>query len=346
MNQQTPKLFRFVPASLLEKQMTIARSIVTGLVPAIFPAFLHLAQPSTASADPLECKQVPVDAKWVVHVDMDAARDTRLWAAINGKLSDNDEFQNGIHQIEQLTNAQFPRDLHDVTLYGRSSDQQAGVVIVHAHVDRHQIETFLKMNQGYASKTVGDYEILTWDDKGKSMHGAFHDDSTIIIANSEELVRDGLEVMDGKSECIKDDSPLAAGTKPKLLASIATADFGSLQKEGPAQSPMLGQVKNGWISVSESDGNAVVKADIVSDTPESATQLGQSIDGVKAMLGLAGNVKGGKNGQPSPPQVLAPFVKTLTWKKDDDSLMIEWPINIDKAKDAIAVLSKKNVPAQ
>ena len=265
--------------------MNAARSILTA---AIFPMLLHLVRPAITQADPLDRKLVPVDAKWVLHVDMDASRDTKLWTAINHKLSENTDFQDSVHQFEQLTNSQFPRDLHDVTLYGRSTDEQAGVVIVHAHVDRQQILTLVKMNPGYGLKTVGDYDILTWTDKGKTLHGAFHDDSTMIIGNSEELVRDGLEVIDGKSDSIKEDSPLAAGTKPKLLAFVAAANFADLQKNGAAQSPMMSQVKNGWISVTESESNVVLTADVVSNTAESASQLGQSIDGLKAMLSLAG----------------------------------------------------------
>ena len=188
---------------------------------------LSLGVTALTPADPLDPRQIPADAKWVIHADMDAARDTKLWAAMDNELSTNADFQNGIGKIEQITGAQFPRDLHDVTLYGRSADDQAGVVIVHAHVNRQQIVTLLQMNTAFASNAYGDYQVLTWhdDDKNKTMFGSFKDDSTMIISQTEDLVKGALDVMDDKAEHIKVDSPLAAGAKPQLLAFIAASDL-------------------------------------------------------------------------------------------------------------------------
>jgi hypothetical protein len=303
-----------------------------------------LSVASLVHADPLDPKQIPADAKWVLHVDMDSARDTKVWAAMDNQLSTNKDFQSGIRQIEQVTNAQFPRDLHDVTLYGRSADDDAGVVIIHAHVDRKQTMTLLQLNPSFASTSVGDYDLLTWDDKGKSIHGCFRDDNTMIIGRSAEVVRDALDVMDGKSESIKVDSPLAAGAKPQLLAFIAASDLATLKKQGAKPSPLASQVQSAWISLSESDGNAVIKADIQANSEDAATQLDQIVAGTKAFIAMSAQSDETKPRDKDQALTFMSVLKTLTVKREGKSLLVDWPIAIENGEKAFAVITGKKTP--
>ena len=298
---------------------------------------LSLSICANAGADPLSPKQVPADAKWVLHVDMDAARDTKLWSALENQLSTKRDFQDGIGKIEQVTNAQFPRDLHDVTLYGRSAEDQAGVVIVHAHMDRQRVVTVLQMNLGYSSKDYGDHQLLTWhdDDKDKQMFGSFFDDSTVIIGQSEELIRSALDVMDDKSEHLKLDSPLAAGAKPQLLAFVAARDMASLKKEGQPQSPVVQQIQSAWVSLTESEGNAVVKANVLANSAENAQQLNQLLDGVRAMVSLTAGKQPAQNDEQSKATAISSLLKTLSIKRDDKLLTVDWPIAIEKGRGGI-----------
>jgi hypothetical protein len=325
------------------KRMTQVAARLSALLPA---ALLALSVPAIARADPLDAKMIPADARWVLHVDMDATRDTKLWAALDNQLTGNRDFQDGIGKIEQITGASFPRDLHDVTLYGRSSDDTAGVVIVHAKVNRQQIETLLKMNAAYDSKPYGEYQLLTWhdDDKNKTMFGTFRDDSTMIIAQSSDLVRSALDVLDDKSPCIKMDSPLAAGAKPQLMAFVAAAGLKDLKKAGEAPSPVVQQMQSAWISLTETDGTANLKASVVADTAENAEQMTHLLDGAKAIVSLTANNK--DNPAAAKAKTLSSLLDKLTCKRDDKTITLDWSLAVDKSIEAFDMMTdRKAAPA-
>jgi hypothetical protein len=346
--EKQPQRF-FLHGLLLENLMKQTRfKVPFACLFTTLPTMFSLSVSSLTQADPLDTKMIPADARWVVHVDMDAARDTKLWAAVDDQLTGNRDFQNGIGKVEQITGASFPRDLNDVTLYGRSSDDAAGVVIVHAHVNRQQIETLLKMNLAYESKPYGDYQLLTWhdDDKNKTMFGTFRDDSTMIIARSADLVRFALDVMDGKSPSIKVDSPLAAGAKPQLLAFVAASSLKDLKKPGEDQSPVIQQMQSAWISLTETNGNADLKASVVADTAQNAEQLTHLLDGVKAFVAIQANTKAGND---SPAQIkaktLSSLLEKLTCKRDDKTITLDWTIAVDKSIEAFdTLIDRKPAP--
>ncbi len=333
--------------------MKIISSPTTRLLPGILPALLPVAMlcmalPSLSHADPLDARQIPADAKWVVHVDMDAARGTKVWAALDDQLSKNQDFQSAVGTIEQITGAQFPRDLHDITLYGRSADDQAGVVIVHAKVDRARTLTLLSMNAGYDTKPYGDYHLVTWhdDQKNRPMYGAFKDDSTILIAQTEDLVKSALDVMDGKSAGIRIDSPLAAGAKPQLLAFVAADDLPTLKKKnGQEQSPVIQQMQNAWISLSESDDNAVLDAKVTASDADSAMRLNDLLNGVKAMVAMYSEAKT-RNGAEAKAKVVISLLDALTVKREDKTLTLELKVAVARAQAAFDTMNGRKAEAE
>jgi hypothetical protein len=292
-------------------------------------------------ADPFDAKQVPADAKWVIHVDMDAARPTKIWDALYTRLINDDNFQEKVGQIEQVTNMHFPADVHDITLYGRAVGEQAGVVVLHARMDRGQTLSILQMNASYDEKDYGDYKIVAWEDNGKKLYAAFHDDSTIIVGRSAENIQAALDVMDGKTESIK-DGPLTAGAKPQLLAYVAVKDVAQLKKQDEPQSPIIRQIQNGWISLSEKDGSADVQANLTTDNADTAEQLHAAMDGIKAMVTLAGT---GENADPKA-QMAAKALKSFHATAADKSVSVDWSIPLDQVSDFIAKLPVNGQPAK
>ena len=188
--------------------------------------------PAFVQADPFDAQHVPAEAKWVLHVDMDAARGTRTWDTLKRHLETDGNYQAKLEEVQTLTGMQFPQDCHDVTLYGASAQEEAGVVLLHAKIDKEKTMTSLQGNSAYGSQAFGEYQVVSWDDKGKKMFGAFHDESTVIIGRSEENIENALNTIDGKARST--NAVLAAGAKSHPLVYVAGKDLADLKQGRPA----------------------------------------------------------------------------------------------------------------
>ena len=253
-------------------------------------------------ADPFDPAQVPADARYVLHLDMDAARPTQLWGAIDDRLVGNEAFGAKVGQFELGSGMHFPRDLHDVTVYGRAVGDEAAVVLVHAKMNRDQLMTALQFADNYSSDLFGKYEIAIWDDDNRPLFAAFHGESTFLIARSEDNLKSALDVMDGKLPPLAADAPLAAGAKQPALAYVAATDLAALTPPGQPPNPVVKQIDHGWLTLTErpaaattrpTTGPAAAAHDVclhvtlTATTAEAAQRLEASAGGLKAMVSFA-----------------------------------------------------------
>ena len=89
--------------------------------------FTSMLIPIAGRADAFDPKQVPAQAKWVLHVDMDAARDTKSFDLIRQNILSSAAAQAKINQIDTITGMRFPEDVRDITLYGKDAGDIAAL---------------------------------------------------------------------------------------------------------------------------------------------------------------------------------------------------------------------------
>jgi hypothetical protein len=126
-----------------------------------------LALTGVAAAAPLDAKAVPADAKWVVHVDVDALAKSETWKLVEPRLAARPNYGKSKAEIERLFAAQLPRDLRDVTLFGPGAGEADAVVVVRAAVDQERVKTLLSLNESYTTQTIGGQTVHGWRDEGK-----------------------------------------------------------------------------------------------------------------------------------------------------------------------------------
>jgi hypothetical protein len=300
-------------------------------------ALLTALTAAAAHADPLDPKHLPADTKWVIHVDADAARDTKTYDTLSTKIFANPAARDGIDKIEQITNARFPDDVKDVTVYGAAAGDEAPVVVIHARVDRKQIEQLLKQNPAYGSTAFGDYDILTWQDNGKTSFGAFHDNTTVIIARNAANVKTALDALDSKGETMKADAPMAAGLKPKQLVYVAARDLKDLHPAGEGPKPMLVPIQAVWAALTEDQDHPVVTARLTTEDAASAEKLKQSIDGLRTLLTWS---SGGDDADPVAKAASAALTG-YDAKQTDNAVDIDLPVPADKFSALVDAILKK-----
>ncbi len=250
-----------------------------------------------ARGDPFDRRHVPADARWVVHLDIDAARGTPLWADVAARLAKRPGVQAKLGQVEAVSGLRFPRDLHDVTVYGQTATDEAGVAVIHADIDRDRLTKFVAGLPGFAAHSVGGHDVAIWGDDGKPVFAAFHGPSTVVFGRTEAHVVAALDALDGKGDLLPADSTLtgaappatrpafAAGDRP--LAFVAAADPAAIAGSADAVPGPLRQVVGGWLTVTEAGTAVTVRAALMADTADAAEQLRTAADGLKAMAAFA-----------------------------------------------------------
>jgi hypothetical protein len=248
---------------------------------------------TAAHAEPLDPTQVPGDSKWVIHLDMDAVKKSATWKDVYDRMQKQPDFVPKVAELENIFNARFPDDLHGITLFGANFGDKTGVVLIHANVDRKQVESLLAQGPKNTSTPRGDFKLLSWDDNGVQKYGAFFSDSKFLVGEDKDSVTFALDTMAGKAEALKPDAALAAGAKadvkadnqPGIMIYLAGEGLAKL-REAAARSPLLVQMKSAWITLAEDKTDIALKLNVTADNAEAAVKMQQAAEGLRAWLGL------------------------------------------------------------
>ena len=253
----------------------MAMALVLGLAP-------------LSRAEPLELKRVAADAKWVVHVDVDALRASTVAQKAYQKCL---EMHKGAEKMMDMGCRMIgmdPRkDLHGVTIYGKDTDKEHGVMILHADVNQKLLLEMVKKAPEHKATAYGSYELHSWMHKGwkkesRMVTGVFYKPNVLVFAGCDEAVKAALDVLDGKSAGITDrESPLAGRLMP---GSIFIARAAAINPK--TRCPVLQQAESFRIALGENKGESFYRARLVMKSTEAVDQLKAINEGFRALVSL------------------------------------------------------------
>ncbi len=282
----------------------------------------------------LDGKRVPEDAKWLVHVDMDAIRGSKTWKnVVEGLLEKNAGFQTAVQNVQLFTGFRFPQDLHDVTLYGQAFSEEAGVVVIHVTVDSSALLSQLALAPGYECFKHGEHEVHAWQDKGKQLYGSFQSKSVAVIGRSRENVEKAIDVLDGRSAAVKAGAGLAEGAKGAVLAYVGGSGLAELQKLQQAKTPLLNEAELAWVSIGEQEESVVVRAAVGTKTSQTAQQMKALLDGLKAMVSLAAANENADAKTKAAGSALQSLMTTVREK----TVSAEWRVSLETVRSLVTV---------
>ncbi len=263
-------------------------------------AAIALTTATAARAAPFDPAAVSADARWVVHVDMDALRPTKLWQVVDDQLVGNEAFGSKMGLFEQGSGMRFPRDLHSVTIYGHDAGDADAVVVVRATMPRGQFMAAITFAPNYAADTYGKYDVASWTDDDRALYAASHDGSTLLFSRSLDRLHAALDVLDAKAAAVAPADPLAAGGKAPSVLYVAAVDPAALAPPGTTPNPLVRQIDHAWLTLAERPAaatsrpttapalpDAVAHLDVTARSPEAAQKLQAAAGVFKAMISLA-----------------------------------------------------------
>ena len=144
---------------------------------AIFGLMISLgfACAAPVSGEPLEPGHVASDAKWVMHVNFDAFRETTLARHLRETVYKKPQSQKYFEWVRDRYGIDLREDLHGLTLYGVDFKPHQGVAVLLADYDREKVLDVIQDEPGYKSSEHGDYTLHTWAMHHHKMHGKHGD---------------------------------------------------------------------------------------------------------------------------------------------------------------------------
>jgi hypothetical protein len=278
---------------------------------------------ATAQAAPLDASSVAAGAKWVVHVDFDAARDSKVGQHIREKALSDERVKKGLAKLHDELGFDPEKDLHGATLYGTDFTPHTGVLIVYAVADKDKLMSHLKSKKDFITLKTddGSNELYTWTehmgrDHKHTVWASFPKHGVGVFADSAGDLKAALDVLGGKGGLTTDSSLLPNAPKGTVFSG-AVAGLSAVKL--PTRLPMAKQVDSISFAAGESDGEDFDHIKVGMTNGDTAKQVKSIIDGVQAMAAL----RLGDH-----PEALK-MVNALKASADGKTLSIDWKASSD-----------------
>jgi hypothetical protein len=237
-------------------------------------------------AAPLDPKQVSADAKWVIHMDVDALKQSTVMQRAYAKEASRwKDIKNRMAAIRDQMCMDPTVDLHAVTLYGPKPGRTDGVMIVHAAVDQKEFVGKVGKAPGYRTMNHGPYTLHSWTQADGPVSSAFFDHNLVLLAKTDADVTAALDVLDGKSPSLAGKSSPLAGAPPSGTILIVRA-IGLAGLDIPFKSPLLNQCESFDLVAGEDKGQSFSEAHLATRSAAVAGQVRKIIEGIEATLEL------------------------------------------------------------
>ena len=244
---------------------------------------------------PLAKEHVSGSANWVVHVDVEQFRTTRMHQlarpelenlGIEKKLSDFATFFS-FHPLD---------DLRDVTIYGKGQDRKTAVALIEGTFDKEKLLALLGMAPEHEEIQYGDIVLHKWVDHNKkdcdgaaqTTYCCFYQDDLIVMGTGLDAVKHAVDVLDGTtadaanvvfSQAIED----AKGVFLQVMAN----NIRQTVPEHP-KAAVLRQAEGFALAAGEVQGTFYIDWRLTAKSEEVAHAINKILDGIIAFAMLAG----------------------------------------------------------
>ncbi len=266
-------------------------------------------------AAPLDPSTISADAKWFVHVDVDAVHQSKVVQHIHEEVMKHDQAKKMLDKVKEMTGMDPEKDLHGVTVYGTKFEPHSGVLIVYAHADHKKIVALIERHDDVSTKKDGDVEMYRWTERhgghGHEVFVAFPKEGVAVAAGSEDELKSALAVLGGKNGLSNGAALL--GDDPKG-SSVRIGISSLADVKVPKQAEVVKKITAIHIAMGENDGQDFDHIHVGTADEETAKQFKAIVEGFKAMAGMHVSDK----------PDLKKMIDGLKVNSSDKTLAIDW----------------------
>jgi hypothetical protein len=236
-----------------------------------------------ALAGPANANHVAADAKWYIHLDLEAAKQTTLFNEVLTAAKAQIPIDEVVNALKTNIGVNPLTDISGVTVYNNSFEKDVAAIIIYAKIDAALLNQALAQNPDYKETVYGKHMLLGWTDKndGKAKNGCFYADGVIMMADKIDTLKLAVDVLDGA----KPGGSSLVKTPAKGSFINASAELS--QSNDPNIAQLLSATDAATACASEIDGKLHIDVHLTAKTAEQAAQIKKMIDGLAAFGQLA-----------------------------------------------------------
>jgi hypothetical protein len=258
--------------SILNRMLVAACVALAVALPARFVA-----------ADPVNAKHVAADAKWYLHLDFAAAKQTVLYSTVLDAVRARFPLDDTLAQVKAFLGVDPLADITGVTVYNNSFQKDVAAILIHGQITPGPIQAALAQNPDYREAAYNNHTILSWTDNndGKHKTGCFYGPGLVVMADREETLRMAVDVLDGAKA-----GGSALVKAPEAGAFLyGSADLAASEHRNVGQ--LLSNTEAATVSAGEVDGRLTVTVRLTARNAETAGQIMKMAEGMMAFGQLA-----------------------------------------------------------
>jgi hypothetical protein len=226
---------------------------------------------------------VPDSARWVVHLDMEKFVTTGLYSL----LDKDGAFQVKSRDLNRWVKMNLVKDVKSVTVFGLGPGENDIVFAVAGNLDKAGIIALAEADENHQKTAYGAYTIYSTD---SNENGAFINDRLIVFSEGRAALEKVLDTAGGKAKDFA-GTPLNASLKEvpsTAFLSGVLPDLSGLGKE-INQSKVFQKAQGLFFLAQEKQDALQVRLQVTTDSPESAKNMADVVQGFIAMAKLGGD---------------------------------------------------------
>lgn len=290
--------------------MKVCRLIPLAATPMLLASLLL----TPASAAPPDRAHMPEDAKWVIHLDLEALSKTNL---AEEARAERPQMTQLVRRWLQDRFGINPReDLQSLTMFSNSYEEHTGAMILRADYDPAKVKAALEQRPDVQQESWGGHTLYTFSGDGldllatgadpaqgpertdrqtaqqeraaqaaageprqtKPMTVALIDGKTAVVASSPERAKAAVSLVRGEAGTLAEDSPLLSELDESAMAYGAAIDLDQIEQRGGIF-PILSQHERAYWCVSATDNGVEGKLKLHAKSEEVAEHMKTWLEG-------------------------------------------------------------------
>ena len=251
------------------------------LIAALALAALILIVPAWPGTLPTSI--VPEGARWVAHLDMEKFIATTLYQY----LEKDGKFDIKSRDLNRWFKIDVPKDITGLTIFGLDPGDKQAVFAVAGKFDKAGLLAQLALDKEHQETPYGAYTLYS---TGSDEYGAFINDGLIVFSEDRQAIEKVLDTAGGKAKNFTSTSLNASlkGVPSTAFLSGAMPDLSGISGMN-SQSKILEKASGLFFMAQEKQDALQIRLQVTADSPESAKNMADVVQGIIAMGKLGGN---------------------------------------------------------
>ena len=251
------------------------------LIAALALAALILIVPAWPGTLPTSI--VPDGARWVAHLDMEKFIASKLYQY----LEKDGRFEIKSRDLNRWFKIDVPKDITGLTIFGLDPGDKQAVFAIAGKFDKAGLLALIAIDKEHQETPYGAYTLYS---TGSDEYGAFINDGLIVFSEDRQAIEKVLDTAGGKAKNFTSTSLNASlkGVPSTAFLSGAMPDLSGISGMN-SQSKILEKASELFFMAQEKQDALQIRLQVTADSPESAKNMADVVQGIIAMGKLGGN---------------------------------------------------------